>query len=105
LCIIFLTTCQEKLVHLIINISGMKTLTVGEFKAQFSSVIEMIKAGEEVEVTFGKQKEVIGVFKPKEKKKEGKRKFGTFNNTPGYYMAPDFNETTEEEFPINDEKW
>jgi antitoxin (DNA-binding transcriptional repressor) of toxin-antitoxin stability system len=101
----FLNNLSRKIVHLVINISGMKTLTVGEFKAQFSSVIEMIKAGEEVEVTFGKQKEVIGVFKPKEKKKARLRKFGTFNNTPGYYMAPDFNETTEEEFPINDEKW
>ena len=81
----------------------MKTLTVGEFKAQFSSVIEMIKQGEEVEVTFGKQKEVIGVFKPKEKKKDNSlRKFGTLKNTPGYYMAPDFNETTFEDFPMKE---
>jgi antitoxin (DNA-binding transcriptional repressor) of toxin-antitoxin stability system len=80
----------------------MKTLTVGEFKAQFSSVIEMIKAGEEVEVTFGKQKEVIGVFKPKEKKKEGLRKFGTLQGTKGYCMAPDFNETTFEDFPMKE---
>jgi antitoxin (DNA-binding transcriptional repressor) of toxin-antitoxin stability system len=81
----------------------MKTLTVGEFKAQFSNVIELIKAGEEVEVTFGKQKQVIGVFKPKEKKKNKEvRKFGTLNNTPGYFMAPDFNETTFEDFPMKE---
>jgi uncharacterized protein YuzE len=93
---------SRKIVHLVINISIMKTLTVGEFKAQFSSVIEMIKAGEEVEVTFGKQKEVIGVFKPKEKKKAGLRKFGTLEGTKGYYMAPDFTETTFEDFPMKE---
>jgi hypothetical protein len=80
----------------------MKTLTVGEFKAQFSSVIELIKAGEEVEVTFGKQKEVIGVFKPKAKKKDKMVKIGMLKNTPGYFMAPDFNETTFEDFPMKE---
>ncbi len=87
---------------MVINISNMKTLTVGEFKAQFSSVIEMIKSGEEVEVTFGKQKEVIGVFKPIEKKKDTRVKIGSLSNTPGYFMAPDFTETTFEDFPMKE---
>jgi uncharacterized protein YuzE len=93
---------SRKIVHLVINISSMKTLTVGEFKAQFSSVIEMIKAGEEVEVTFGKQKEVIGVFKPKEKKKDARVKIGLLNNMKGYRMAKDFTETTFEDFPMKE---
>jgi hypothetical protein len=80
----------------------MKTLSVGEFKSQFSHVIEMIKAGEEVEVTYGKQKEVIGVFKPKTKKKGSKRKFGQLEGTKGYYMAKDFTETTFEDFPMKE---
>jgi hypothetical protein len=78
----------------------MKTLTVGEFKAQFSSVVELIKAGESVEVTFGKKKEVLGIFKPIQKKKIEKRKFGVLNNTDGYYMAPDFTKTDETDFPM-----
>jgi hypothetical protein len=80
----------------------MKTLTVGEFKAQFSSVIELIKEGEEVEVTFGKQKEVIGVFKPKVKKKNTMVKVGLLKKTPGFFMSSDFNETTFEDFPMKE---
>lgn len=79
----------------------MKTLTVGEFKAQFSSIIELVKAGEEVAVTYGKKKEVLGYFKPKPVKKLQQRKLGLFNNTRGYKMAKNFTETTAEEFPLN----
>ena len=93
---------SRKIVYLTINILNMKTLTVGEFKAQFSSVIEMIKQGEEVEVTFGKHKEVIGIFKPKEKKKDTRVKVGLLKNTKGYRMAKDFNETTFEDFPMKE---
>jgi antitoxin (DNA-binding transcriptional repressor) of toxin-antitoxin stability system len=37
----------------------MKTLSVGEFKAQFSDVLEMVKAGETVGISFGKKKEPV----------------------------------------------
>ena len=37
----------------------MKTLQVGEFKSHFSEVIENIKKGEEVAISFGKKKEKI----------------------------------------------
>jgi len=47
----------------------MKTMTVGEFKSQFSKVIEKVKRGEEIGVTYGKDKEVVGVFSPPKKKK------------------------------------
>lgn len=42
----------------------MKTMTVGEFKTHFSEVIEQVKRGEEIAVTYGKKKEIIGYFKP-----------------------------------------
>lgn len=82
----------------------MKTMTVGEFKAQFSNVIAEVKAGEEIQVTFGKKKEVVGYFMPKipsmEKEKK-ERPLGPLKHL-GYYMANDFCETTDEEFPISD---
>lgn len=40
-------------------------MTVGEFKAQFSNVIELVKKGEEIAVTFGKKKESVGYYTPK----------------------------------------
>ena len=82
----------------------MKTMTVGEFKARFSEVVSQVKAGEEIAVTFGKKKEVVGYFMPKVSSKEDvtkKRVLGPLKHI-GYYMADDFCETPEEEFPISD---
>ena len=40
----------------------MKTMTVGEFKAQFSEVIAQVKAGEEIAVTQEKRKRLQGIL-------------------------------------------
>jgi hypothetical protein len=77
----------------------MKTMTVGEFKTHFSEVIEQVKKGEEIAVTYGKKKEIIGYFKPEIKME--KRPLGPLQHL-GYYMADDFCETTDDEFPISD---
>ena len=80
----------------------MKTLSVGEFKARFSSVIEWVKAGEEITVTYGKKKQVIGHFQPESSKKVSRRKLGIYNNMKGYKMTDNFNETSNDEFPMGD---
>lgn len=54
----------------------MKTMTVGEFKTHFSEVMEQVKAGISIAVTFGRKKEVIGYFVPENKNKATKRKLG-----------------------------
>jgi hypothetical protein len=77
----------------------MKTMTVGEFKAQFSEVITEVKNGGEIAVTFGKKKEIIGYFKPNIPSGKPSRNIGLYHNTPGYYMADDFCKTTDLEFP------
>ena len=82
----------------------MKTMTVGEFKAQFSEVIAQVKAGEEIAVTFGKKKEIVGYFKSKKNvliSEKSERVMGPLKHL-GYYMSDDFCETTDEEFPVND---
>jgi hypothetical protein len=80
----------------------MRTMTVGEFKAQFSEVIEQVKKGEEIAVTFGKKKQIIGYFKPEIVTKKRERVVGLFDKMAGYYMADDFCETTDNDFQIND---
>lgn len=45
----------------------MKTLSVGEFKAHFSDVIEEVKKGAKIAVTYGKKKQVVGYFVPSTK--------------------------------------
>lgn len=43
----------------------MKTMTVGELKAQFSEVLgQMLKSGEPVAISFGKKKQKIAAIIP-----------------------------------------
>ncbi|WP_316831038.1 prevent-host-death protein [Pedobacter aquatilis] len=75
----------------------MKTMSVGEFKAHFSEVLEDIKAGIGIAVTFGRKKEVIGYFVPDLEKNESERKIGMLDGKAEIIFKEDF-EITEEEF-------
>ena len=53
----------------------MKSLPVGELKAQFSEVLEKVQQGESFEITYGKNKKPVAKIvpitgaKPKKKRK------------------------------------
>jgi antitoxin (DNA-binding transcriptional repressor) of toxin-antitoxin stability system len=79
----------------------MKTLQVGEFKTHFSEVIENIKKGEEVAISFGKKKEKIAVLVPYAKyAKKSNRKIGILEKKAFYKMSSDFKITDEEFFNL-----
>ncbi len=42
----------------------MKTFPVGEFKTHFSEIIDHVRSGEEIIITYGKKKENIAVLIP-----------------------------------------
>jgi prevent-host-death family protein len=42
----------------------MKTYQVGEFKTHFAEIIEQVRAGEEVIISYGKKKENVAVLIP-----------------------------------------
>lgn len=42
----------------------MKTFPVGEFKARFSEIMDLVQAGEEIIISYGKKKESIAVVIP-----------------------------------------
>jgi antitoxin (DNA-binding transcriptional repressor) of toxin-antitoxin stability system len=73
----------------------MKSLPVGEFKAQFS--LEMVKQGETIEIVYGKKKTpvarivLINGSKPKKK-----RKLGILEGKVKYIFADGFKMTEEE---------
>ena len=77
----------------------MKSLPVGEFKAQFSEVLELVQQGESVGVLFGKSKKPVAKLVPMNgsKAKSGKRKLGLLAGKMKVVFAPDF-KITEEEF-------
>jgi hypothetical protein len=71
-------------------------MTVGDFKANFSQVAELIKKGEEVAVTFGKNKELLGYFIPKRKEEPKKRILGALEGKGKVIFKDDFKMTDEE---------
>ncbi len=75
----------------------MKTLSVGELKAQFSEVLEKVKAGESIGILFGKRKQPIAMIVPFRQTKRGKRKIGLFEGKTAIKFADDF-KITEGEF-------
>ena len=81
----------------------MKTLTVGEFKSKFSEVIDIIKKGGEIAVSFGKMKEKIAVLVPvlvsddKYKyRRSNKRKLGILESKASFHLKDDFKMTDKD---------
>jgi len=72
----------------------MKTLKIGELKAHFSEVLNLIRKGEKIVISYGKKEEKVGIIIPyKEYRKN--RKIGILRNK-GKITLKDFNITDEE---------
>jgi len=75
----------------------MKTMRVGEFKTKFSQVIERVKKGERIVVSYGKTKENVAVIIPyAEYKGSNAIKLGLLKGKATYAFANDFEMTSEE---------
>lgn len=70
----------------------MKTMTVGELKAQFSEVLgQLIKNGEPVVISYGKKKEKIAAIIPYDQlKPETERPLGLMQGRARCVMHDDF---------------
>jgi hypothetical protein len=64
----------------------MKEMTVGEFKTHFSDVIEKVKTGEEIAVTYGKKKQVVGYFLPELPTTKPTRRLGVLEGKASFYF-------------------
>jgi len=71
----------------------MKTINVANLKADFSSVIDVLKNGDEVVIEYGKRHEKLAVIVPYKKYKRSSRKIGilkgkaSFKMNAGYKMS------------------
>ncbi|MGD9563531.1 MAG: type II toxin-antitoxin system Phd/YefM family antitoxin [Pyrinomonadaceae bacterium] len=75
----------------------MKSLPVGEFKAQLSELLEMVQQGETVEVLYGKKRKPVARLVPVNGKKAAKkRKLGAWEGKVKVTFGPDFKMTDEE---------
>jgi prevent-host-death family protein len=75
----------------------MKSLPVGELKANFSEVLEDVQNGETIEIVYGKKKKPVARIVPIRKApKEKKRKFGLLEGKASVTFADYFKMTEEE---------
>jgi antitoxin (DNA-binding transcriptional repressor) of toxin-antitoxin stability system len=75
----------------------MKTFPVGELKAQFSEVLEMVQNGESFGILYGKKKKPIAMIVPyQEHDKKKERKLGLLEGKATVTFAEDFSMSEEE---------
>jgi len=75
----------------------MKTMPVGELKAQFSEVLEMVQNGESFGILYGKKKKPIAMIVPyPEQGKNKERKLGLLEGKATAVFAEDFSMSEEE---------
>ncbi len=73
----------------------MKTYAVGEFKAHFSEIMERVRSGEEIIISYGKKKENVAVLIPYAAYKSKKIRLGLLQDK-SYKIHDDFKMTEEE---------
>ena len=62
-------------------------MQVGEFKARFSEVLDAVKGGEEIAISFGKKKEKIAVLVPYAKFiRKSPRRLGILEDSAAFSM-------------------
>ena len=75
----------------------MQSISVGELKARFSEVLERVRKGEEIIISFGKKRKKVAVLLPYEHftlKQE--RKLGLLRNRGACVIRENFKITDEE---------
>jgi len=74
----------------------METMTVGDFKANFSEVLKKVLNGEEVAISYGKRKEIVARLVPGSGEKKQKRKIGIFETNGKVVFNKNFSITEAE---------
>jgi prevent-host-death family protein len=75
----------------------MKTMPVGELKAHFSEVLDEVKRGQEIGISYGRSKETVAVLVPFDQyQSKKKRKLGLLRGKGTVVFMDDFKMTDEE---------
>jgi antitoxin (DNA-binding transcriptional repressor) of toxin-antitoxin stability system len=74
----------------------MKVMSVGQFKTHFSQVLKRVQAGEEIGISYGKNREIVARLVPRAPEKKSQRKIGIWEGTGKVKFGPDFKMTGEE---------
>lgn len=75
----------------------MQTMTVGEVKAHFSEVLDIVQKGEDVVISFGKKREKIAVLVPfTHYQGKPQRRLGLLKGKASFNLKDDYSITDEE---------
>jgi prevent-host-death family protein len=75
----------------------MKSFTVGEFKALFSAVLQEVRAGHPIAITYGKKRKKLAVLVPYEQYVQStERTLGVLRDRASYHIHDDFKMTDDE---------
>jgi prevent-host-death family protein len=75
----------------------MQTISVGELKARFSEVLERVRKGEEITISYGKKRKKVAVLLPYDRySPKQERKLGLLKDRGTCVIHKDFKLTDEE---------
>lgn len=75
----------------------MKTMPVGELKANFSEILDSVLQGQKIGIVYGKKKKPVAMIVPYvEDEVKGKRRIGLLEGKASVRFHDDFEMTTEE---------
>lgn len=75
----------------------MEVISVGEFKARFSEILSQVKKGQEIVISFGKQRKKVAVLIPyRQLKHRPQRKLGLLKDRASYRIRDNFKLSDEE---------
>jgi len=77
----------------------MEVISVGEFKTRFSEILNQVKKGQEIVISFGKQRKKVAVLIPYSQfKDKPSRKLGLLKDRASYRIRDNFKLSDEELF-------
>jgi prevent-host-death family protein len=75
----------------------MQVISVGELKARFSEILNQVKKGQEIVISFGKQRKKVAFLMPySQLKHRPQRKLGLLKGRASYRIRDDFKLSDEE---------
>jgi antitoxin (DNA-binding transcriptional repressor) of toxin-antitoxin stability system len=74
----------------------MKNVSVADFKANFSTILDSVQKGEEFAIQYGRRKETVAMLVPLKRKSSAKRRLGVLRGRATFKLKPGFKMTEEE---------
>jgi antitoxin (DNA-binding transcriptional repressor) of toxin-antitoxin stability system len=74
----------------------MKTMAFGELKTRFSKILEELRQGEKVGISYGRSKKPVAVLVPYGERGKAERKIGILDGKTRIEFRDDFEMTAEE---------